>query len=79
MPVWSSRVRAFRTAVGSPGQSQGEGIRVWRLDRVAALADHGIATFYEALRPEGRRRQGYDEDGLISVDWLSRDAHSEAN
>jgi len=31
-----------------------------------------VATFYEAPRPEDRRGQHYDEEGLINLDWLSR-------
>ncbi len=30
------------------------------------------ATFYERPRPEDRRGRAYDEEGLISVEWLSR-------
>ena len=33
---------------------------------------HPDSTFYEAPRPEDRRGQDYDEEGLISVDWLDR-------
>jgi nitric oxide dioxygenase len=29
-----------------------------------------VATFYERPRPEDRRGDGYDEAGLITVDWL---------
>ena len=31
-----------------------------------------ITTFYEQPRPEDRRGQDYDEEGLISVDWLDQ-------
>ena len=43
--------------------------------RALAAASNGsikVATFYERPRPEDRRGRDYDEEGLISVEWLSR-------
>ena len=31
-----------------------------------------VATFYERPRPEDRRSRGYDEKGLISIEWLNQ-------
>ena len=45
-----------------------------RVRGLAARAGGRIrtATFYEAPRPEDRRGEGYDESGLITMEWLDR-------
>ncbi len=47
----------------------------WARRRALAAGSNGsikAATFYEQPRPEDRRGLDYDEEGLISIEWLSR-------